>query len=210
MLKLTKQILIISFVLLFLISCKPYKLNGVTQKEIIPNNFQNLYFSESSTDFVYKAHIEVYGNNLSGILVAKKMNDSIHRIALTTDFGNTLLDFELSEKDFKVNYIVSNLNRSFIISTLKKDFRLLLTMDHSVLSVFENKDDIIYKSYEDNSYNYFYQRKKDNIFYKLVNTSKTKEKVTFTFLAKNTTFAESVLIQHYNIPLKIELNQINK
>jgi hypothetical protein len=81
-------------------------------------------------------------------------------------------------------------------------------MDHSVLSVFENKDDIIYKSYEDNSYNYFYQRKKDNIFYKLVNTSKTKEKVTFTFLAKNTTFAESVLIQHHNIPLKIELYQI--
>jgi hypothetical protein len=183
-------------------------LNGVTQKETIPINFQNLYFSESSTDFVYKAYVEVYGNNLSGILVVKKLNDSIHRIALTTDFGITLLDFELSKKDFKVNYTVSNLNRSLIISTLKKDFRLLLAKNHSVLSVFENKDDIIYKSYEDNSYSYFYQRKKDNIFYKLVNTSKTKEKVTFTFLAKNTTFTEFVLIQHHNIPLKIELHQI--
>ena len=39
--------------------------------------------------------------------------------------------------------------------------------------------------------------------------SKTKEKVTFTFLPKNTTFAESVLIQHHNLPLKIELNQIS-
>lgn len=207
--KLTKQLLVISFVLFLFISCKSYQIQGVTQKETALNSFQNLYFSEQSTDYVYKAHIEVFGNSLSGILVAKKINDSIHRIALTTDFGNTLLDFELSEKDFKVNYIVSNLNRGLIISTLKKDFRLLLVKDHAVQSVSENNDDIIYKSHEGNRYSYFYQRKKDNSFYKLVNTSKTKEKVTFSFLPKNTTFAESVLIQHHNMPLKIELNQIN-
>ena len=206
--KLTSRLLVISLVLLLFISCKPYQLRGVTQKQTTLTSFQNLYFSEPTTDYVYKAHIEVFGNNLSGILVAKKINDSVHRVALTTDFGNTLLDFELSEKDFKVNYIVSNLNRKLIVETLKKDFRLLLIKNHTVQSVFENNDDIIYKSHEDNRYTYLYQRKKDNSFYKLVNTSKTKEKVTFTFLPKNTTFAESVLIQHQNMPLKIELNQI--
>lgn len=206
--KLTSRLLIISLTFLF-ISCKTYKLQGVQERQNTLDSFQNLYFSEPTTDYVYKAHIEVYGTNLSGILVAKKINDSVHRIALTTDFGNTLLDFEISEKDFKVNYIVSNLDRKLIINTLKKDFRLLLIKNHKVQSVFENNDDIIYKSHEENRYNYFYQKKKDNSFYKLVNTSKTKEKVTFTFLPKNTTFAESVLIQHHNMPLKIELNQIN-
>ena len=207
--KLTSRLLVISFVFLLFISCKSYQLQGVTQKKTTHTSFQNLYFSEPTTDYVYKAHIEVFGNNLSGILVAKKINDSVHRVAFTADFGNTLLDFELSEKIFKINYIVSNLNRNLIITTLKKDFRLLLIKNHAVQSVFENDDDIIYKSHEDNRDTYFYQRKKDNSFYKLVNTSKTKEKVTFTFLPKNTTSAESVLIQHRNMPLKIELNQIS-
>ena len=207
--KLTSRLLVISFVFLLFISCKSYQLQGVTQKKTTHTSFQNLYFSEPTTDYVYKAHIEVFGNNLSGILVAKKINDSVHRVAFTADFGNTLLDFELSENFFKINYIVSNLNRNLIITTLKKDFRLLLIKNHAVQSVFENDDDIIYKSHEDNRDTYFYQRKKDNSFYKLVNTSKTKEKVTFTFLPKNTTSAESVLIQHRNMPLKIELNQIS-
>ena len=106
--KLTSRLLTTSFLLILFISCKTYKLQGVEERQSTVDSFQNLYFSEPTTDYVYKAHIEVYGNNLSGILVAKKINDSVHRIALTTDFGNTLLDFEISKKDFKVNYIMSN------------------------------------------------------------------------------------------------------
>jgi len=86
---------------------------------------------------------------------------------------------------------------------------LLLKANYKVDEVFENEKSIIFKSKDSNRINYLYKNKNDNSFTKLINASKTKEKVAFSFLPKNTTFAESVLIQHYNIKLKIELNQIS-
>jgi hypothetical protein len=207
--KLTTRLLVTSLLLAVLISCKSYHIEGATKVASATTNFQNLYFSNPETDYVYKAHIEVYGNDLSGIFVVKKVNDSMHRVVLTTDFGNKLLDFELSETDFKVNYIVDDLNKKLIINTLRKDFVLLLKTNYKVDEVFENEESMVYKSKESNRINYLYKSKKDNSCTKLINASKTKEKVTFSFLPKNTTFAESVLIQHYNIKLKIELNQIS-
>ena len=38
--------------------------------------------------------------------------------------------------------------------------------------------------------------------------NKTKEKVVIRFEGKNTTFAEKIIIEHKNIKLNIELNQI--
>ena len=207
--KLTTRFLVTSLLLVVLISCKSYQIEGATKVASTTTNFQNLYFSNPETDYVYKAHIEVYGNDLSGIFVVKKVNDSVHRVVLTTDFGNKLLDFELSEKDFKVNYIVDDLNKKIVINTLKKDFVLLLKSNHKVDEEFENEESVISKSVDGNRINYLYKSKKDNSFSKLVNASKSNEKVTFSFLPKNTTFAESILIQHYNIKLKIELNQIS-
>lgn len=207
--KLKTRLLVTSLFLFLLISCKSYQIEGTTKVDSNQNNFQNLYFSNPETDYVYKAHIEVYGNDLSGIFVVKKVSDSVHRVVLTTDFGNKLLDFELSETDFKVNSIVDDLNKKMVLNTLKKDFNLLLKTNHKIEEVFENEENTILKSVDGNRTNYLYKSKKNNSFIKLVNTSKTKEKVTFSFLPKNTTFAESILIQHYNIKLKIELNQIS-
>lgn len=203
------RLLPISVFLLLIVSCKSYKIQGVEKIESDVRNIQNAYFSNPEIDYVYKAHIEVYGNDLSGIFVVKKMNEAKHRVVLTTDFGNKLLDFELSESDFKVNSIVADLDKKIVINTLKKDFRLLLKNNFSVDEVFENEKEMIYKSKEGSQSNYVIKSKENNSITELKNTSKTKEKVVFKFVSKNVTFAESILIQHYNIQLKIELNQIS-
>jgi hypothetical protein len=207
--KLTTRFLVTSLLLVVLISCKSYQIEGATKVTSTTTNFQNLYFSNPETDYVYKAHIEVYGNDLSGIFVVKKVNNSVHRVVLTTDFGNKLLDFELSEKDFKVNYIVDELNKKIVINTLKKDLVLLLKSNHKVNEVIENEENMIYKSIDVNRINFLFKTKNDNNFIKLLNTSKNKEIVEFIFIPKNTNFAESIIIHHYNIKLKIELNQIS-
>lgn len=207
--KLMTRLLPISVVLLLIVSCKSYEIQGVEKIESDVKNIQNTYFSDTETDYVYKAHIEVYGNDLSGIFVVKKINETTHRVVLTTDFGNKLLDFELSENDFKVNSIVADLDKKIVINTLKKDFRLLLKNNFSVDEVFENEKETVYKSKEGSQSNYVIKSKENNSITELKNTSETKEKVVFKFVPKNVTFAESILIQHYNIQLKIELNQIS-
>lgn len=202
------RFLLISLVSVFFFSCKSYQIKDAVKKEATVKEFKNQYFSNPETDYVYKAHVEVYGNQLSGIFIAKRVNDSTHRVVFTTDFGNTLLDFELSETDFKINYIVEDLDRKIIVNTLRDDFRLLLKTNHVVQEVFENEAFVIYKLADKKRFNYFFESKTDKKLVKLVHATKTKEKVVFEFGAKNSTFAENIQIQHNNIKLKIALTQI--
>ncbi|WP_235832288.1 hypothetical protein [Flavobacterium zhairuonense] len=164
------------------------------------------YFSDPNADYVYKTNITVYGHELSGIFIAKKVNDTTHRVVFTTEFGNKLLDFEISEKTFKVNSIVSELDRKILINTLEEDFRLLLKKEYLIQEQFENEDFEIYKSADGNRDNYLFFSKKDKKLEKVVRSSKSKEKITITFTLENDKFAKKVVILHQNIKLKIELN----
>ncbi|MEN2486411.1 hypothetical protein AAYQ05_01315 [Flavobacterium sp. B11] len=175
-------------------------------KKLDKTSYTVPYFSDSKTDYVYKTNISVYGNELSGIFIAKKINDTTHRIVFTTEFGNKLMDFEISDTDFKVNSIVSELDRKILINTLKEDFRLLLKKEYLIQEQFENESADIYKSADGKRDNYIFISKKDQKLEKIVHASQTKEKFTLFFSSENNIFAEKIQIIHQNIKLKIELN----
>jgi len=197
--------LINCFLAIVLVSCGSVTKN-YTPKKLDKTSYEVPYFSDSKNDYVYKANITVYGNELSGIFIAKKINDATHRIVFTTEFGNKLMDFEISETDFKVNSIVSELDRKILINTLKEDFRLLLKKEYVIQEQFENESANIYKSEDGNRDNYIFLSKKDQKLEKIVHSSKTKEKFTLFFNSENNIFAEKIQIIHQNIKLKIELN----
>lgn len=204
--KSTIQFLLINCVLaIVLISCGSVTKN-YSKKKLDKTSYEAPYFSNPKTDYVYKTNITVYGNEISGIFIAKKINDTVHRIVFTTEFGNKLLDFEISEKSFKVNSIVSELDRKILINTLREDFRLLLKKEYLIQEQFENESDNIYKSADGKRDNYLFLSKKDQKLEKVVHASQTKEKITLTFSSENNIFAEKIEIIHHNIKLKIVLN----
>jgi len=204
--KSTIQFLLINcFLAIVLVSCGSVTKN-YTPKKLDKTSYEVPYFSDSKTDYVYKTNITVYGNEISGIFIAKKINDTVHRIVFTTEFGNKLLDFEISDNSFKVNSIVSELDRKILINTLKEDFRLLLKKEYLIQEQFENESDDIYKSKDGKRDNYLFISKKDHRLEKVVHSSQTKEKFTLTFTSENNIFAEKIQIIHQNIKLKIELN----
>lgn len=206
--KSTIQFLIINcFLAIVLVSCGSVTKN-YTSKKLDRTSYQVPYFADSKTDYVYKTNITVYGHEMSGIFIAKKINDTTHRIVFTTEFGNKLMDFEISETDFKINSIVHELDRKILINTLREDFRLLLKKDYIFQQQFENESDDIYKSQDGKRDNYLFISKKDQKLQKVVQSSKTKEKFTLTFSSENNIFAEKILINHQNIKLKIELNYL--
>ena len=200
-----RYLLISAFFTLF-ISCKSYQVQDAVSVDNSLQFVQNQYFSDVSLDYVYKTHIEIYGNKMGGIFIAKRINDSIHRMVLTTDFGNKLLDFEISENSFKVNFIIDNLDKKIIINTLRDDFRTLLQVNSKVFKTYKRNNEVIYQT-ENNAYYYFDEVSRN--LTKIIKTNKRKEKVVFTFDSKKTTFAENINIQHYNIKLKIDFNQIS-
>ena len=204
--KSTIQFLLINcFLAIVLVSCGSVTKN-YTPKKLDKTSYEVPYFSDSKTDYVYKTNITVYGNEISGIFIAKKINDTTHRIVFTTEFGNKLLDFEISDNSFKVNSIVSELDRKILINTLKEDFRLLLKKEYLIQEQFENDSDNIYKSKDGKRDNYLFISKKDHRLEKVVHSSQTKEKFTLTFTSENNIFADKIQIIHQNIKLKIELN----
>jgi hypothetical protein len=206
--KSTIQFLIINcFLAIVLVSCGSVTKN-YTPKKLDKASYQVPYFSDSKKDYVYKTNITVYGNEISGIFIAKKINDITHRIVFTTEFGNKLLDFEISDTDFKVNSIVSELDRKILINTLKEDFRLLLKKEYLIQEQFENDADNIYKSKDGKRDNYLFISKKDQKLEKVIHSSKIKEKFTLTFTSENNIFAEKIEIVHQNIKLKIVLNYL--
>lgn len=206
--KSTIQFLLINcFLAFFVISCGSVTKN-YTSKKLDKTSYTVPYFSDSKTDYVYKTNISVYGNELSGIFIAKKINDTTHRIVFTTEFGNKLMDFEISENNFKVNSIVSELDRKILINTLKEDFRVLLKKEYLIQGQFENESANIYKSADGKRANYIFISKKDQKLEKIVHASKTKEKFTLLFNSENNIFAQKIQIIHQNIKLKIDLQQL--
>ncbi|TCN61133.1 hypothetical protein D0809_04385 [Flavobacterium circumlabens] len=204
--KSTIPFLLINCVLaIVLISCGSVTKN-YSPKKLDKTSYKAPYFSNPKTDYVYKTNITVYGNEMSGIFIAKKINDTVHRIVFTTEFGNKLLDFEISEKSFKVNSIVSELDRKILINTLREDFRLLLKKEYLIQEQFEKESDNIYKSADGKRDNYLFLSKKDQKLEKVIHASQTKEKITLLFSSENNIFAEKIQIIHQNIKLKIELN----
>jgi hypothetical protein len=196
---------------LFLIlgSCATNKVSKDLKPVVIERTVYNgAYFSNPEIDYVYKANIMVYGNELSGIFIAKKISNTTHRVVFTTEFGNKLLDFEISETTFKVNSIVEDLNKKIVINTLKTDFRLLLRNQFLINEQLEDDKNKVYKSNEGSRYNYIYVSKSDEKLSKIVHSTKRKEKISINFVSENNIFAENIIIQHYNIKLRIELNYL--
>jgi phosphoribosylformylglycinamidine (FGAM) synthase PurS component len=171
--------------------------------------FEVPYFSNPEIDYVYKANITAYGNELSGIFIAKKINDTTHRMVFTTEFGNKLLDFEITEDDFKVNSIVAELDRKILINTLVKDFRLLLRSHYEVKGQFDSKESKVYLSEDGKRLNYLFVSKSDNTLSKIVHATKRKEKINLFYTVENNIFASKIIIQHKTMPLIIELNYFN-
>ncbi len=167
---------------------------------------RNPYFADDQTDYVYKANINAYGHELTGIFIAKKINATTHRVVFTTEFGNKLLDFEISPTDFKVNSIVEELNRKMLINTLKTDFRLLLQTDFKVDGQFAKTTSRVYQNNDGNHFNYLYLASADNKLYQITRTTKTKEQITIRFTSENNIFAETITVQHTNIKLQMVLS----
>ncbi|MGV3461387.1 MAG: hypothetical protein ACO1N9_13140 [Flavobacterium sp.] len=202
-------LLISSFFILT--SCAVKTVAGYTPVERVESKEVKVsYFTDANADYIYKAAIDVYGNNLGGILIIKKTGTDSHRVAFTTEFGNKLFDFTFTGDVFTVNYILEDLDRGMIKNTLRDDFKLLLKNLHTVENEYENTEEIVYKSKDGKRYNYLFLDKKAKHLVKLVNATKSKEKVEITYANIKDSLAKNIIIAHKNIKLRIELNYMNE
>ena len=196
-----KQILKCSLFAIWLGSCSPsYNLPAeyqsvATNKAIIANPHVRV-----GEEYLYRATITAYGHTFSGLLAAKITADNTWRVALTTDFGNTLFDFENQSGKIKTNYITPDLNKKIIIRTLTTDFKHLLKTHWQVTQKYTNGIIEVQQSKDGNDAVYLFTSG-TNLF-KQLNMQGKKLYTTFTYNTNNIT------IEHHTFTIKIVLEPL--
>jgi hypothetical protein len=205
------RFLTISFLAgLLLVSCSLKTTEGLRQVHFNKIEVENPYFSNPEIDYVYKAKIEVYKKNFGGILIIKKLGPENHRIVFTTEFGSKLFDFQFEGDTFTKHFVVEDLDKKFIINILEEDFKLLVNERATVLAVYESKNHRIYKTTSDDRFNFYFLEDNSEKLQKVVNTTKTKEKIEIDFVSSSKKIADTIVIKHNNIKLKIDLEKLKK
>ena len=196
-----KQILKCSLFAIWLGSCSPsYKLPAeyqsvATNKTIIANPHVRV-----GEEYLYRATTTAYGHTFSGLLAAKITADNTWRVALTTDFGNTLFDFENQSGKIKTNYITPDLNRKIIIRTLTTDFKHLLKTHWQVTQKYTNGIIEVQQSKDENDAVYLFTSGTN--LSKQLNMQGKKLYTTFTYNTNNIT------IEHHTFTIKIVLEPL--
>lgn len=197
---------LLSSLCLLFIACGSYsKKQNLQIKNTPTRSIQNLYFSDTSKDYVYKANIAVYDNDFSGIFIVKKIGESNHRIVFTTEMGNKIFDFSFFDDAFKVNFILEDMNKAILINILKKDFKVLVKEKLPVIKSYSLQDTLVYETTILNKEHFYFKTQQLD---KIVRVGNGKEKVVFLFSEINDTIANQIKILHSNIKLNINLKFI--
>lgn len=191
--------------ILSLTSCSLKTTEGLRSMPLNKVEIENPYFSNPEIDYVYKAKIEVYGKNFGGILIIKKNAPESHRIVFTTEFGSKLFDFQFEGNNFTKNFVVEEFDRKFIINILKDDFKLLVNQKIKILEAYVSDNHKVYKTQNGKRFNFYFFDSDSEHLQKIVNTSKTKEKVKIDFTSSEGKIVDTIAIKHNNIKLQIGL-----
>lgn len=196
-----------SFLIVLLISCSSYpKKHGFVNVESPLQQVKNPYFSDVSKDYVYKAAIEAFGKNFGGIFIVKKLAPNQHRVVFTTEMGNKIFDFSFHGDEFKINYVLPQLDKKILINILKTDFQVLTTEELRIRKEFKNNSNSLYETSIDSKK--YYSHVTENELQQIVRVKNTKEKVEFLFSEINDNIAEHIQVIHQNFKLKITLKAL--
>jgi hypothetical protein len=200
------------FILILVSSCSStYK--NLTKEELLNSEIKNipyaLPFSEKT--LIYKTDINFYKNDISGLLIIKKMDKNIYRIALTTQFGLKIFDFEMDHGVLNVKYCVEYLNKKIIINTFQNDFNLLLMQFESeAIYVIDNsiENQKIWQ-FTSGKLNYNYIQNTDSEKIEIINLKKrNSEKISVGLHNYTDNIPRDVTLEHQNIKLKMKLKLI--
>jgi hypothetical protein len=165
------------------------------------------YFNTSQKEYLYSADINVFKNALSGILVVKKLENGSKRLALLSEFGNTLLDFEFIKDEVNVIYIMEDLNKRIIVKKLKKYFQLLVQSEYEIRKTYEAEGRKTYISKLQGKRIFLNLNTTEQLSH-LKQASIFKNKVGIHFYGDKE-YADSILFESFELPITIDLRKRN-
>jgi len=172
-----------------------------------------LQFKPNFTKALYKTKVDVTGKHLSGLLLIKAMPDSSTRIVFSNEMGFKYFDFEFSGAGaFKVYYILPQMDKKPVLTTLRKDFEIVL-MQHLDLqrSFARKKDGLVYYGFpQSKGNNYYITDSTCTHLIRLERASRRKPVVTVIMRDFENGMPDSIGISHTSFNFDIGLKKLKE
>ena len=160
---------------------------------------------------IYTTQVQILNNYLSGILLIKEMPDSTTRVVFSSELGLSFFDFEFGPNGaFKVHHIIEKMNRKSVISTLRKDFELVLmgSLDSSNTRIYQSNDRLYYAFPKKKGINYYITDLQCQYLLGIEHGSKRKAIVKVVMMDFNNHVPDSIGIEHTNFKFTIGLKRL--
>jgi hypothetical protein len=175
------------------------------------NNLKRL--SPAFPAVLYNTKVDVAGNHLSGLLLIKKMPDSSTRVVFSNEMGFKFFDFEFAPGgNFKVHFIIKQLDKKAVIKTLRKDFEIVLMqqLDESRMIVKKDATDLYYIFPQSKGSNCYITDSSSTYLVKMERASGSKAVVEIITANYINGTPDSIGISHKNFTFNIQLKKIQR
>lgn len=202
-----RHLLFISNFLLLLGCSSPYK----SLQHVEGDVFAIEKFKPNFRTELYRTSVDIIGKHLSGLLLIKTMQDSSTRIVFTSEIGVKYFDFEFAlDGKFSVNYIVEKMNRKTVLTTLRKDFQLILMLNLDFEKAYLLKDDqfIYYVFPKENDLRYYILKAETQKLERMESGTTSKIKVRAIMQNYLENVPDTISIDHYNYNFTIGLKRL--
>ncbi|WP_353117833.1 hypothetical protein [Myroides odoratus] len=202
-----KRLLLTSLVAVLLFSCKSYHGPVANKEDYTKGTYTvvNNYFATIGEEHIFRAHIQIFKKEVSGLLVVKRMDEHVHRVVLTSDFGNTLFDFSIyKDKPYTVNYVMPDLDKKLILNFLAKDFSYLVEDTYALTGKATQGNTTVYSGTYKKKKAFVVVNQQEDVT-TVIAANARKPKIVFNYATKE---GEVLEIKHENFPLEIQLTPL--
>ncbi len=169
-------------------------------------------FPDDKKEVLYDMSIKFLNNYNSGILVISRdtSNHREYRTVFMAKAGVKLFDFEFTDREMKINYILPQLDKKMVKKILDQDLRMLLDPIEGTPYKFrqEKKNfDLISTVKKADIYYHYFIDKKGNVS-RVDRGKKNNSSVVMELSYGKDNWPDQVQINHKKIPFFIKLNEI--
>ncbi|MEP7278536.1 MAG: hypothetical protein ABI813_07840 [Bacteroidota bacterium] len=172
-----------------------------------------LKFRPRFSKVLYNTQVDVVGKHLSGLLLMKAMPDSSTRLVFSNEMGFKYFDIEFNRGGgFKVYYILPQMDKKAVLTTLRKDFEILLMQHLEPGKAFvRKKDGLFYYGFpQTKGNNYYITDTACSQLVRLERASKRKVVVTAVMLHYSDGTPDTIGISHQNFNFTIGLKKLKQ
>lgn len=197
--------LLLSSLLLVFYCCAPAKRHGVPSMA----QLQDIsLFQDTTGAYLYKNKINIFGRYLSGLMLIKPLGGNDYKVAITTEFGAKILDFEMIKGQFKLNDCISELKRKIVLNILETDMKILLGVQKFSPIVSQPSDTLTHYTFKERPFSNVYAIDTTNKLVSINSYRRKRNMVSISITEYVGQVPKTVLLQHFGLPVTIEMNLV--